>query len=186
MDKGCRIEDVSRLLKRAKAAGIFNHLFIICGFPTETEAEYAQTIKFLEDHKDCIYAVHRGTFGLEPQSPIFEHPDQFGITRKWIVRDTPAGGERWGFEVSSGMSQQRALEVLTVSLPLLREFNPFAQFLANHRDHALLVYSRRGSQLRPENRRFPPMYYAQQPLTPWRTETLSEDALTYDATVCSQ
>jgi hypothetical protein len=171
MDKGTRIEDVSKVLKRAYAAGIYNHTFMICGFPTETESEYAQTLKFLEDHKDYIYTVHRGVFGLEPESPIFEHAERFGITRKWMIKDSPTGG-RWGYEVSSGMSQRRAVDVFTASLPLLREFNPYARFLGNYRDHALLIYDRRGANLRPSNRSFPTMYYQQEPPTPWRNEPM--------------
>src|SRR5581483_223677 len=116
MDKGSKVPDVSRVLRRAYAAGIYNHTFMICGFPTETEAEIAQTVKFLEDHKDYIYAVHRGTFSLEPESPIFEHQERFGITRSWLVKDTPTGG-RWGYEVSSGMSRQQAAAAFVAALP---------------------------------------------------------------------
>jgi hypothetical protein len=176
MDKGSKIEDVSRLLKRAYMAGIYNHTFMICGFPTETETEYAQTLKFLDDHKDYIYAVHRGVFGLEPESPIFEHAERFGITRKWLTKDSPTGG-RWGYEVSSGMSQERAVEVFSASLPLLREFNPYARFLANYRDHALLIYDRRGNELKPGARRFPTVEFAQEPPTPWRTEAVETRSL---------
>jgi hypothetical protein len=157
---------VSRVLKRAYAAGIYNHTFMICGFPTETEAEFAQTIKFLEDHKDYIYAVHRGTFSLEPESPIFEHQERFGITRSWMVKDTPTGG-RWGYEVSSGMSQQQAAQAFVAVLPFLRVFNPYARYLGNYRDHALLIYDRRGDQLRPAARQFPAVTYAEAPPTPW-------------------
>jgi hypothetical protein len=171
IDKGTKIEEVSQVLKRAFAAGIFNHTFLICGFPTETEAEYAQSLKFLEDHKDYIYAVHRGPFGLEPESPVFEHSERFGITRKWMVKDTPTGG-RWGYEVSSGMSQQQVMEVFARSLPLLREFSPYARYLNNYRDHALLIYDRRRDKLRPAERRLPTMEYATEPPTPWRTEPM--------------
>jgi hypothetical protein len=166
MDKGSKIEEVSRLMKRSYAAGIYNHTFMICGFPTETESEYAQTLKFLDDHRDYIFAVHRGVFGLEPESPIFEHAERFGITRKWMLRDTSTGG-RWGYEVSSGMSMDKAMEVFQSSLPFLREFNPYARHLANYRDHALLIYDRRGDRLRPESRQFPAIQFAQPPATPW-------------------
>jgi hypothetical protein len=176
MDKGSKVADVSRVLKRAYAAGIFNHVFMICGFPTETEAEFAQTIKFLEDHKDYLYAVHRGTFSLEPESPIFEDQRRFGITRSWLIRDTPTGG-RWGYEVESGMSQQQAAEVFVSVLPFLRVFNPYARYLGNYRDHALLIYDRRGAQLRPEARRFPPVAYAQAPPTPWAEADLESRSL---------
>jgi hypothetical protein len=176
MDKGTKPEDVSRLMKRSYAAGIKNHVFMICGFPTETEDEFAQTIKFLEDHRDYIYAVHRGTFGLEPESPIFEQPEKFGIMRKWMIRDTSTGG-RWGYEVSSGMSQQRAAEVFASVLPFLRVFSPYARYLGNYRDHALLIYDRRGDQLRPMARQFPQIAYAQTPPTPWADGTPEERSL---------
>jgi hypothetical protein len=177
MDKGSKIEDVSWVLKRAYAAGIANHVFMICGFPTETEAEFAQTVKFLEDHKDYIYAVHRGTFSLEPESPIFHEQRRFGITRSWMVNDTPTGG-RWGYEVESGMSKQRAAEVFVSVLPFLRVFNPHARYLANFRDHALLIYSRLGGlNLRPEARQFPPITYAHQPPTPWAVESPEQRSL---------
>jgi hypothetical protein len=176
MDKGSKIEDVSWVLKRAYAAGIANHVFMICGFPTETEAEFAQTIKFLEDHKDYIYAVHRGTFSLEPESPIFGEQRRFGITRSWLIRDTPTGG-RWGYECESGMSQKRAAEVFVSVLPFLREFNPHARCLANFRDHALLVYERLGRQLRPEARRFPPIQYGEEPPAPWNGASPEERSL---------
>jgi hypothetical protein len=174
MDKGSKIEDVSWVLKRAYAAGIANHVFMICGFPTETELEFAQTIKFLDDHRDYIYAVHRGTFSLEPESPIFHEQRRFGITRSWMVRDTPTGG-RWGYECESGMSQQRAAEVFASVLPFLRVFNPHARYLANFRDHALLIYSRLGCwNLRPEARRFPALGFAHPVPTPWAVERPEE------------
>jgi hypothetical protein len=166
MDKGTKPEDISKLLKHAHAAGIANHVFLICGFPTETEEEFAQTIKFLEDHKDYIYAVHRGTFSLESESPIYEHQERFGITRTWLLRDTP-GGERWGYSCDSGMTMERVKEVFISVLPFLREFNPYARYVANFRDHALLIYQK--SPLKPEARPFPKMQYAKQPETPWET-----------------
>jgi radical SAM superfamily enzyme YgiQ (UPF0313 family) len=176
MDKGTKVEDVSRVFKRAYAAGIANHVFMICGFPTESAAEFAQTIKFLEDHKDYIYAVHRGVFTLEPESPIFEHAERFGITRKWLVKDTPTGG-RWAYEVSSGMSQQQAVEAFAAVLPFLRVFNPYARFLGNYRDHALIIYDRRGDRLRPQMRQFPPITYRNPPPTPWADDGVPERSL---------
>ena len=165
MDKGSKIEEVSRTLKDAHAAGIANHVFLICGFPTETEGEFAQSIKFLDDHRDYIYAIHRGTFGLEMHSPIYEHQEQFGIARTWLLRDTPSGG-RWGYECTSGMSMERVREVFISALPFLRQFNPYAQYVANFRDHAVLIYKR--SAMRPEARRFPQVHYASPPETPWQ------------------
>jgi hypothetical protein len=162
IDKGTKVEDVSQLLKDTHAAGIANHVFMICGFPTETEEEYAQTLQFLDAHKDYIYAVHRGTFTLEVESPIMEHPERFGITRTWIVHDTPTGG-RWSYEVNRGMAPARVREAFIASLPFLRPFNPYARYLANFRDHALLIYGKPGVRLRPEARPFPRLRFGRAP-----------------------
>jgi hypothetical protein len=162
IDKGTKVEDISELMKNSHAAGIANHVFMIAGFPTETEEEYAETLKFLDDHKDYIYAVHRGPFSLEPESPIMEHPERFGITRTFMVKDTPSGG-RWSYEVNGGMSPERVLEVFMQSLPFLRPFNPYARYLANFRDHALLIYGKTGVKLRPEARPFPRISFGRMP-----------------------
>jgi anaerobic magnesium-protoporphyrin IX monomethyl ester cyclase len=176
MDKGSKVEDVSWVLKRTYAAGIVNHVFMICGFPTETEDEFAQTVKFLDDHKDYIYAVHRGTFSLEPESPIFEDQRRFGITRSWLIRDNPTGG-RWGYECERGMSMERTKEVFTAALPFLREFNPHARLLANFRDHALLAYSRFGTDLRPDARQFPTMNFSKLPPMPYEVTATEQRSL---------
>ena len=176
MDKGSKVEEVSRLMKRCFSAGIANHVFMICGFPTETVEEFAQTIRFLDDHKDYIFAVHRGTFSLEPESPIFAEQKRFGITRSWLIKDTPTGG-RWGYEVASGMSREQAAEVFTQVQPFLRAFNPYARFLANNRDHALLIYSRLGERINPQERRFPSLLYKELPPAPWADALQQERSL---------
>jgi hypothetical protein len=176
MDKGSKPEDISVVLKNAHEAGISNHVFLICGFPTETEEEFSQSIKFLEDHRDYIYAIHRGTFTLEQESPIFEHQERFGITRSWLIQDTPTGG-RWGYECSSGMTMQKKRDVFISVLPFLRMFNPYARLVASFRDHALLIYGRKGPMFRPEARQFPKMTYAKEPFAPWAAEARAQRSL---------
>jgi anaerobic magnesium-protoporphyrin IX monomethyl ester cyclase len=158
MDKGTKVEEVAQTLARAHAAGIKNHVFMICGFPTETVEEFEDTIRMLDENKDHIYAVHRGTFVLERKSPIFENPERYGITRVWMKQDDASGG-RWGYEVASGMNAAQAWQVFQSVLPFLRVFNPYARTLANFRDHALLVYDKVGDQLQPRQRPFPTVQY---------------------------
>ena len=69
---------------------------MIRGFPTETEQEFAQAIKFLEDHKDYIYAVHRGLFSLEPESPMARR------AKVWLLMAHTAGlGRRLAMAVEA-------------------------------------------------------------------------------------
>lgn len=154
MDKGTKVTELGTIFKDAHAVGIANHLYVICGFPTETTEEYADTIRFLDENKDHIYATHRSVFGLEAGSPIYKNQGKFGITEVWLANENPLGG-RWGYKVSSGVSMEEARSNFRKTLPFLKAFNPYAEMLESFRDHALLVYSKVSRRLRPENRVFP-------------------------------
>jgi hypothetical protein len=162
MDKGTVVADVAMTLRRSAQAGIRNHVFLICGFPTEAEEEFQDTLRILDENRDCIDAVHRGTFTLERKSPIFDSPEKYGISRVWMKKDDPCGG-RWGYETSSGMSAARAWEVFVAALPFFRAFNPYARTLANFRDHAMLVYECSAPHLKPQMRNFPKVHYRPAP-----------------------
>lgn len=139
MGKGTQVDEVAEVLKNARAAGIHNHVYAICGFPTETPEEFVDTLVFLSDNKDYISAIHRSVFSLEQGSPISKDLAKFSIEETWVRADTPLGG-RLGYTCASGMSMETAAEMFKSALPFFRRFNPYAQFLANFRDHALLVY----------------------------------------------
>ena len=154
MDKGTNIVEVKSVLRNANAAGIANHVYVICGFPTETAADFAETVKFLIEMRECIYGVHRGTFVLQKNTPVYDLPQKFSITRLGMPDEEVMGG-RCDYECASGMSPMRAKEIFHSVQPVFRSFNPYAQRLTNFRDHALLIYDRFGSQLKPELRAFP-------------------------------
>lgn len=155
MDKGTQIDDIQQVLRNAYAAGIANHVYVMVGFPTETREEFLATLRFLDNNRECIYSIHRGVFSLEPGSPIFKNAARFGVTRTWMVKPTPLGG-RWMHECASGMGKQESMDMLTSVQPYLRAFHPYAVMMAYYRDHAMLLYARRGmEQMRTLPRRFP-------------------------------
>lgn len=139
MDKGTRPDEMATVFRNSQAAGIANHVYVICGFPSETAAEFAQTIDFLRDHRSLIAATHRSVFALEVGSPIQRDAARFGITETWELRKTPLGS-RLGYRTANGMSMEEARQVFTGALPFLKNFPTYARYLANYRDHALLVY----------------------------------------------
>ncbi|QJP08115.1 B12-binding domain-containing radical SAM protein [Pseudomonas multiresinivorans] len=145
MDKGTRIEDVAQVLRNAHSAGIANHVYVICGFPTETAEEFGNTLRFLEENREYIYSIHRGTFSLEPGSPIYKEQERFGVTRAWMAQPTPLGG-RWLHETVSGMNREQTQNIFQSVQPFFRRFNPYAVYLANYRDHAMLVYDKLGAE----------------------------------------
>jgi hypothetical protein len=154
MGKGTVVEDIAQVLKTAHEYGIENHLFIISGFPTETHEEFADTLRFLLDNKDYIYAINSGPFGLDAGSPISKSPLNFGIVKTWEHAKTPLGSHL-AYKTSSGVSMEEAWNNWRKAVPLFRSFHPHSNLAAYYRDHALLIYKRLGSMLRPEQRRFP-------------------------------
>jgi len=154
MGKGTQVDEVQQVLRDAHAAGIHNHVYVICGFPTETEQEFGDTLAFLERNQDYISAIHRSVFSLEQGSPISKDLPKFSIDEVWLRQDTPLGG-RMGYRCRSGMTMEEAAQQFQAALPFFRRFNPYAQYLANFRDHALLVYDQRKQSLSFQSRGIP-------------------------------
>ncbi len=154
MGKGTKVQEISDVMKNAHAAGIANHIFIICGFPTETHEEFADTLNFLNDNKDYIYAINSGPFGLDAGSPINKDPKKFGIVETWTQAETALGGQL-AYRCSSGVSMEEAWKNFLKAVPFFNQFHPHAPLLAYFRDHAMLVYKHLGLDLRQERRPFP-------------------------------
>lgn len=156
MGKGTEVKEVAEVMKNAHAAGIANHVFVICGFPTETHGEFADTLNFLNDNRDYIYAINSGPFGLDAGAPIAKNPEKFGIVQTWIQGNTPLG-EQLAYRCTSGVTMEESWQNFLRALPFFRPFHPHANLIAYYRDHALLVYKHLGAKLYPKYRRFPPM-----------------------------
>ncbi|MBI3479070.1 MAG: radical SAM protein [Nitrosomonadales bacterium] len=156
MGKGTQVEEIAEVMKNAHEVGIENHVFVICGFPTETHQEFADTLNFLNDNRDYIYAINSGPFGLDAGSPIAKNPENYGIEESWVVGETPIGGQL-AYRCSSGVTMEEAWHNFLRALPFFRQFHPHSNLTAYYRDHALLIYKYLGPKLKPELRRFPDM-----------------------------
>ena len=73
---------MSRILKETAIADIAVHLFIMAGFPNETEAEQNETLTFLQDALPQIdsfgFTYDLFPLACERHTPIFETPTAFG------------------------------------------------------------------------------------------------------------
>lgn len=154
MGKGTELKEIAEVMKNAHEAGVENHVFVICGFPTETHQEFADTIHFLNDNRDYIYAINSGPFGLDAGSPIAKNPEKFGIEEIKVQGEGPLGGHLV-YRCSSGVSMEEAWQNFMKARGYFRAFHPYAPLAAYYRDHALLIYKHLGPKLRPELRRFP-------------------------------
>lgn len=103
--------DRLRILQDAYAEGIWNFLFIMFGFPTETLNEAKETVDFLSDNKDILSHGTGGTFMLLEDSPILKNLEKYSITKVARIRNGFSFAHK--FETSFGMNpaQKKELEV---------------------------------------------------------------------------
>lgn len=78
MDKGVRVDEAERILRRLHRAGIRCYLNAIVGFPGETEAEAAETIRFL-NRMGRFAAAEVSGFALTYGSRVYRNPSRYGI-----------------------------------------------------------------------------------------------------------
>lgn len=82
MRKGILIENAERILKDAHELGLINHLYYICGFPTETKKDFDMTFDFIKRNLCYVDSLAKHFFVLEKSSYIYSHPEEFSITQE--------------------------------------------------------------------------------------------------------
>ncbi len=135
MDKGTRVEHVEEVIQRAGNAGIMNLVFVLFGFPTETEEEFLNTIHFLKNNQPSIHALSMGTFVLTEGSRIHKHPEDFSIIIQ--QQKTDLAHRIITFHVLEGMSPETVARLFKQHLKELQQIG-LSHRLASYRDHLLL------------------------------------------------
>ena len=141
MRKGTIAQKIPPILNSAREAGVWNLLFSIFGFPTETKAEWQSTLDFLESCRESVHALSRSRFILLDGSDAFVNPKRYGIKR---IIDRPQRDPvsiAYDYQVSEGLTKEEAEVMFQESLARLSGIGRspwFGQF----RDHMLLFASR--------------------------------------------
>ena len=136
MKKGTRVEDIQQVLREAARLGIKNLVFIMFGFPGETEEEFLDTIHFLERNRDAVHALSKGRFRLMEGSEISRRPRAFGITRVSRGRDDPLRSAFLGYEVRDGLGPGEVERLYKGNLGRLEGIGLSPRF-GTYRDHLL-------------------------------------------------
>ncbi len=111
MDKGINKGNVLKICKYCNDAGIWTHLFLIFGFPTETREEAKDTMDFILQNKKIIHSMSFGSFQLTKHSRVYENPASFDV--KKIVQNDRIDLSLWyDYEVSQGMSKKETDETI--------------------------------------------------------------------------
>ena len=150
IDKGCDQETERAVLKHSSEAGIWNHLYLFFGFPTEEREEAEDTIKFTIENSEVesgiIHSVGQSIFALEKDSAIYHDPSKFKIDR--IIQDP----ERdlaivFDYEISTGMPREEVLNVYENFDSIIEEHFP-SRKIWNYlsREHFLLYLDHYGKE----------------------------------------
>lgn len=88
MNKGFTVEQASKTLKNAYAAGLKNHIYLLAGHPHETQEDIEQTSEFIRSNRKYIHYIEIFNFQLLYGTPIYFNPIKYGITNL-TPRDYP-------------------------------------------------------------------------------------------------
>lgn len=102
-------EDRLRILEAAFRAGVWNFLFLMFGFPTETLEEARETVDFVRDHRRILSHGTGSTFMLVGDSPILRDLEKYSITSVQRVRNGFNFAHR--YTASRGMTSQQKGEL---------------------------------------------------------------------------
>lgn len=148
IDKGCDQKTEETVLANSSAAGIWNHLYLFFGFPTEEREEAEDTISFTIRHSELgdgtIHSVGQSTFTLEKDSAVFHNPERFSIDR--IVHDPERDmAIMFDYDINQGMPRDEVYEVYERFDHIIQDNFPshrIWKFLS--REHFLLYLDRFG------------------------------------------
>jgi anaerobic magnesium-protoporphyrin IX monomethyl ester cyclase len=91
IDKGAPPEVVSGVIGHLADAGIAAEAMCFTDFPTETGDEAAETLAFLDAHRDDLAVYIVGEFGLTHGSLVAQAPARFGIREPWSLEGDELG-----------------------------------------------------------------------------------------------
>lgn len=79
MNKNINIKEGIKVLKNSDKAGIWNNVYLMVGFPSETLEEAMGNIDFAKEHRNIMHSICLSRFNLLKYSEIYNHYSDFGI-----------------------------------------------------------------------------------------------------------
>ncbi len=143
MSKGTDIREVEKVLAHSAKAGMYNLVFFLFGFPSETREELQQTLTFIDRNRENIHALSSGTFVLTGGSQIHREPEKFFISRIWGREDSSILYPVLDYDVGQGMSAKEVRQHFNDNQEFLHRSSLSRRF-GTYREHLLLYVARAG------------------------------------------
>ena len=110
MRKGFRIADAETILEKAARAGLDSNLFVIMGFPGETEEEVEKTLAFLRQHRENYLLFEYNHYILRANTFVYDQPWLWDVV---LSEDVDRGDladkhPALAFETKTGMSSRQS------------------------------------------------------------------------------
>ncbi|MBW3022467.1 radical SAM protein, partial [Candidatus Woesearchaeota archaeon] len=138
MGKGTNVDDVSKVLQDSHEAGIRNVVYIMFGFPGETEEEFIETVKFLEDNNEAIDLVSTSVFGLQRGSLVYDNPEKYGVY-EIVEKPRTVLEPKISFKVKEGLSNDDILRLKQKYRKKIEAINKYPKSMNFFREHMLVL-----------------------------------------------
>jgi anaerobic magnesium-protoporphyrin IX monomethyl ester cyclase len=136
IDKGTHVTDVENVLRNSHNAGIWNMIFMIIGYPTQTLPEVEEDISFLLRNEPYISTYTRSLFQLEKGSRMHEQPDAFGIQQ--VERSRDPFSAVCQYTTREGVSRSQAESIYVGRAQEWMGISKVSAYFGKFRDHMLL------------------------------------------------
>ncbi|MGC1120331.1 MAG: radical SAM protein [Candidatus Methanofastidiosia archaeon] len=136
IDKGTVVADVENVLRNSHNAGIWNMIFMIIGYPTQTLPEVEEDISFLLRNEPYISTYTRSLFQLEEGSRMHERQDAFGIQQ--VERSRDPFSAVCQYTTREGVSRSQAESIYVAQAQEWMGISKVSPYFGKLRDHMLL------------------------------------------------
>ena len=139
MRKGTNPRDMGLVLERSGRTGVWNLVFAMFGYPSESAEEWEQTLSFLETHAKAVDGLSKSRFLLLAGSRMIEDPKAHGLTR---IKDRPRRDPiqiAYDYQAEEGLSQDAVRRLYDESRERLSLLGR-SRFFGVFRDH-MLIYA---------------------------------------------
>ena len=112
IDKQLTLDEALAAIDNADQAGIWVGMNFILGFPHETESDFEQVCRFIEDHRQVVDCWNFSFLQLYDETPMYDRPEDYGIRihhhYRGRMRDRGyAFSERGGLDWKSRLAQSQ-------------------------------------------------------------------------------